>query len=526
MAKDDWENQFKIWKKEESKGKVAGAVKAPAKRTEKIESERKTVDKNKGNNIVEPLHLKMVLWAIPVCIFLYLIYSNILVSQNFNYFYNIGNGKEQYLSPAARVSMAINDTPNYRNLTSGLVYFDVPVIPGADKVNIQIRFKDNFPKDFGLSLGAKDQDVWHYNYHQLYNPTFRDFSGFDQTGDVYRVDNSKPMVNLQELGAVQGVIIATDKILPRFMTYVEDYQKKESVISITLRGGHTFYVYNAGDLEMEVEKQDLNWYNGTDELDIAVYNIDNKLITNISIPDDGIDVAKKGIAKIQSGKLLEEGLPEGVYRIEFSDFDGLIRKIKINTNKIVADKFFLADNSIYGVDNLTVKIYGNNTREEQIKLLTYHSQGFQNISWNSEVNQGDFNFDKEDESLFMNMDTDKFDLTFTKGDVIVSGVGYFAFSRENYFEPYTQRIVGMESNLDWTKKNVDYIVTDYKKPESKDGWNVAETTFNINEDNLYSHGNKLSMVFNVPHLGQEEFINYTVPIDWINITVHKPGLLE
>ena len=67
--------------------------------------------------------------------------------------------------------------------------------------------------------------------------------------------------------------------------------------------------------------------------------------------------------------------------------------------------------------------------------------------------------------------------------------------------------------------------TTYTQEEEINDWQTITTTFNIKEENIKIIGNKLSLVFNTPHLAQEEYKNYTIPIDYINITIYKPGLL-
>ena len=44
--------------------------------------------------------------------------------------------------------------------------------------------------------------------------------------------------------------------------------------------------------------------------------------------------------------------------------------------------------------------------------------------------------------------------------------------------------------------------------------------YNVNNDN------EVSLVFNVPHLFRNDTQNNTIPIDWINVTVYKPGIFD
>jgi hypothetical protein len=65
----------------------------------------------------------------------------------------------------------------------------------------------------------------------------------------------------------------------------------------------------------------------------------------------------------------------------------------------------------------------------------------------------------------------------------------------------------------------------YTQKDEKNEWQIINTTFNIKEENLKVRDGKLSFVFHAPYLYKEEYKNYTIPIDYINITVYKPALI-
>ncbi len=558
VRKDDWEKQFKKWKdyrieklgeldrseknvesfekpsklskKDFEKGKNKSYLKSSIERVEeKIVREVKEAERKIINFVEEPKHIrviKIIALLIPIAIIGYLIYSNFIESQEFDYFYDIGSIGENYLTPVNRISGLVEGNPNYRNLTSGLVYFNVPIARGSEKVNVKVRFKNNFPENEGISLGAKDQEVWHYNYHLIYSPTLEKISKFQKRDNVYLINSNLSILSPEELRYEGDIIVATDKLYAPLPNIISDYIKKETVINTSLRGKHIFYIYAFGDLEVKVKKQDINWYKGSDELEILLYDLENNLIANTTISDDGEAGVNKKAISMQEGMLNAESLKEGVYKLEFRDFDGLIREIRINTNKIVVESAFLADNSIYNVKTKPSELYFESSRKGQIRLITYHSEGIQNVRYKKNDVNKIFNFYREDKPLYVNVNVGEYKMSFPKNDIIVSGVGYFAFSKENYFEPFKQRVVPIRNDFDWIVNNVDYLITDYKPLIKDEDWFIAETEFNIKEDNLFVKDNKLSLVFNIPHLSQEDLQNYTIPIDWIKITVHKPGAFE
>lgn len=502
--------------------------KIPVHEPQKIEAIKYETSSRPGLNIAEPTYLKIsniIILLVPLIILSYLVYLNFFASQEFNYFYDIGSEKDNYLSPEQRISGKIQENISYRNLTGSLVYFNVPVPRGSETIKIQARFKDNFPVDSLMRLGGKDQEVWHYDYNTLYNPSLNNLSEFKNKDNVYLINPNLYLVNYEDLKYEREVVVALDKTYMPIPNIIPDYEKKETIINNSLRGGHVFYVYASGDLSAEIKKQDINWYEDADNLEISLYDMDNNLISNLTIPDDEIATLNKNLAMIQTGVLEAYSLQEGVYKLEFSSFDGLIREIKINTNKIVSDKLFLADNPIYNTDAKFSKIYTNLNRDTQIKFTTYHPAGIQNITYiqDSKSNKT-FLFDKEDITLYLNLTKGKYEFIIPKNDILVSYPGYFAFSKENYFEPFRQRVISIPRDINWIKENVDYLVTGYKQPVRDRDWLIAETEFNINENKLFVKDNKLSFVYSTPHLGVDDYLNYTIPIDWINITVQKSGM--
>lgn len=530
---DNWNEEFKQWKEQRDNENQNNVLeKAELKledSAEKAIKEVKEIEKKTYEYVKEPKHiriLKIIALIIPLIIISYLFYSNFIAIQEFNYFYDIGSIGEKYLAPAARISNPIEGIINYRNLTKNLVYFDVPIARDSEIVKVQVKFKDNIPDGYTIGLGVKDQEVWHYKYHTIYNPALNRLSEFNRQDNVYLINPDLAILTYEELKYERNVIVAADGQYVSLPNRISDYKQEETTINTSLRGSHTAYIYVAGDLNLHIKKQDINWYEGSDELEISVYDVANDLIANMTIEDDGITDINKNKTRIQEGFLQAKNLKEGVYKIEFSDFDGLIREIKINTNKIVFKKLFLADNPAYNTETKPSLIYIKTVRREQLELLTYHKEGIQNISYLKNDKKHLFSFYQEDKPLYLNLSSGEYLFNIPENDIILSGTPYFSFSKESYFEPYKQKIISIKNDLGWLKENVDYIVTDYEQPKQEGDWLVAETEFNIYKDQLFVKENKLSMVFNVPHLSQEDLQNYTIPIDWIKITVYKPGVFK
>ena len=476
--------------------------------------------------IKEPKHiqfLKILAVIIALGIVIFLTCNNLLISKEFNYFYDIG-GEENYFSSEGRFSEGvIEDGINYVSLKHGLVYFNIPITKGSEDISVLTKIRNNFPEEQQkINLGAKDEKEWHYHYNQIYSFPLNNITYLGNMENIYRINQNLELLTLEKLKQTENVIIATDDKFESISNSPKDYENKETLINASLRGANTFYIYIEGGLNLEVKKQDINWYEGEDELIISLYDLDNNLIKNVIIGDDGIIDVNKGQAIIQTGKLNVFNL-NGVYKLEFSNFDGIIREIKINTNKIVSNKLFLADNKIYNeIETKESQIYTELNKDSEIELFTYHDLWTQNVIYNNES----FEFNKTKGKMYLTLSEGENVLSFPENDLIISGPTYFAFSKENYFKPFKQIVIPVPNDIEYLKNNVDYLITDYNHPIEERDWLITETSFNIKEDELYINEGKLSMVFNAPHLENDQYANYTIPIDWINITVYKPGMIE
>jgi hypothetical protein len=110
--------------------------------------------------------IKFLSLVVPALIFLYLINANILSPHEFNYFYDIGTGDENYLSPLVRISEPVIEE-SYRNLTSQLVYFNIPIARGSETVNVSVKYLNVFLENQKFSLGARNQENWSYQWNEL-----------------------------------------------------------------------------------------------------------------------------------------------------------------------------------------------------------------------------------------------------------------------------------------------------------------------------------------------------------------------
>ena len=485
---------------------------------------------------------KILIYAIPVLVILYLLYMNfapILFDNNINFQLDVGSAKEGLargitaLAPSSRVGdKMINENISYRELKHSLVYSDITISSNAETIKVSVRFKDNFPANNsqGFYIGTSDREDWHYLWKPIYLPLFDlgEPSLTENSTKLYCLNNILPCpADLSSFvsNPPANSVIATNLILERKPIKIENYSQGELAINTTLRGNHVFYVYATGYIQMTVSKQDLNWYENEDNLTISIYDLNNTLITSGTIPDDGITIVNsKKQTDVQDLTILTPNIEEGVYMIVIqNNGDMIINQITINQNKLVADKnVFLAGSNIYQNSSSNPStLYFKNKRESTVYLSTYHSQGLQNSSINGAIvnlneTQTKFNLtiNKSDGFSYINS---------PKNDIIINSVNYFSFTKDSYFEPFEYRVIGLD-DIEFVKANADYVLSDYQEPVEDNGWLIGTAEFDVKD--LYVKDNKLSMILNAKHLGNPVYENYTIPVDCINVSIKRKGLFS
>lgn len=118
------------------------------------------------------LWIKLIIFAIPLAIFAYLISVNFIIDQEFNYFYDIGSEEDSlkpYLTPANRTSEI---TDNYRNINNRLTYFTIPYTKGSDNVSVSVSFLTDLNNS--IKLGVKNNTGWNYTWTDFENYVVQD----------------------------------------------------------------------------------------------------------------------------------------------------------------------------------------------------------------------------------------------------------------------------------------------------------------------------------------------------------------
>jgi hypothetical protein len=389
---------------------------------------------------------------------------------------------------------------------------------------------------------------------------------------------------------------------------VDNYNPKDYIINTSLRGTHNLLVYVDGDFSAKVSKRDINGVNGLDELNMTLYDMQNRIIKSEIIADDGITNVKinKNNINNQQERISAKNLDAGTYRLELkNNADMIIISIELNTDKVMnKGNIYLASNTVYFNDlNSNSTIYFKTEDSPKIYFQTDHAEGVQIVKaddksiniqkksdkyyWDLEsltgfhkivipkndlkvIGASFFSFTKNawfdrsvDTLYFKNSkvctltastshDTGKqalsiasglylqiykkdepsskkippskqlYALKSEKGDITLKGCGYYSFTNDSWFDPFEAKSVAYKEDANYLIQNADYVLVDYTPPKKENGWLTVSASFKLKD--LYIQDNKLNILVNTPHLSKNESLNYTIPIDWVNLTVHKDGI--
>jgi hypothetical protein len=431
------------------------------------------------------------------------------------------------LTPKERYKVDQHEGIRIFRQVDDFIYFVTSMPFHFDNAKVKITYINSGPEQ-ELHLGYKDQVGYHYFTKVIHtgfiNALTWSFTGSNtllyQREKVYGSLNA--FINNTPKDGIIGIYNLNSHVLSPYVT-LTDYQPKKdfTIIDTPLRGSHTLYVYlNNEAFNMSFYKQDLNWYGGEDSMSIKVYKDDEEVMT-INAMDDGVTDDSKQLSPIQKIEVKNPGpdLPEsGVYKVVvLAPGDTIIRRIETNLHKIVfADSVFPVENKeVYGQLISNTKPVTLFTNALYLTANTYHERTLQEIS----VDGKSLKRDKvQKEKTATPSASGLTEITIPKSDVVLKGfLGYFAFSEESFFNPMKYLLYPIKNENDI--KLVDYILTDYKKPQKNGDWYTAEVEFDLK--NAVVDKNKLSWIIRAPGLKKN---NREIVIKNIEVEMTKDPL--
>lgn len=475
-----------------------------------------------------------LMMILPLLLVAYVLYLNIvnfefLKEDDDSYCIDIGGlndtqGSARLTGPMERVSERITYSVNgtnvtYRELNSSLIYLQVNNISIDDhsKVKIGIRFKDEFPFGYNFKVGCKNSTEWSYDWRTVYNPLhFQVDSSFFEIGNnsEYTIYSTEP-INSTKIDVdkffhspPENSVIATEGEIGINVFPASVNSGKDSLfVNCTLRGDHTFYTFaDDGAFELTLKKQDLNLYNGEDELKVMLYGQDDTIVANSSIPDDGDTTNSSAKGATQTINISLPEIEKGVYKIVLESADDLtIRDMNVTSGN------FVVEDTVFSVSPCI--LYTRHLEGGYLDLITYYQSGLQDVKiGNTTIPIKEKNIKNR---VLIQPSHKMYDVTCPAGNLKVVSAAFFSFTDNSYFEPFRCQVIPLGNDPGQIKsENVDYIVIkNLDNKRDADGWIIANATWDLNE--IYLGENTLNIVLNAEHLASRK---EKIPIDWVEIS--------
>jgi hypothetical protein len=214
---------------------------------------------------------------------------------------------------------------------------------------------------------------------------------------------------------------------------VSSFSSAPNIIeNISLRGSHQFYIYLEKELDLTLIKEDMNWYEGRDDVAFKLQDIKGNTICESVVADDG-NVSKDATRSHREGLLGCANVSDGVYILSVQEIvegsrprnDFSITKMTVNTNRLVTKDVILPIEPI--------SLFSDSLLPTALDLFYWHEGRDQKII----VNGGEeiLELTKEDNSKnkHFTLGAGTRNVVVPVGDLYIHG-GNFAFSPDQYFD--------------------------------------------------------------------------------------------
>lgn len=400
-------------------------------------------------------------------------------SANYPVHFRSGKGFISSFTPAER----IEESDDYPKVIGDPAYFYLFTPRAFDQAKVTITYRARLSSSSPLvELGVlKDKEAENYELKPVEN---RNFDSLDsewvkiKEGGVTlwqkgkRYDNLAAFQKDLEFGRLKDCQASPTSCLAvynydaRFPYQVSGASSGPSlIIDQPLRGEHQFYIYvPSHQLHLNFSFLDMNRDKERDDVAVNLYSIDGWLDSRFLADDNPAPTS--GQAEEKNISLVEDSLSPGVYRVEVKiNKDVIIKRIESSSSQV---SFINHLWPVAGPGPLVVY-----TDRSYLLAKTLSPASLQEISFNRQkfsLNMAyrQFDFSVSDKTVGPK------EIRLANDDVVLENGGVFSFSRNGLINPSLQKV---DSYLDLS--NIKYILTEYQRPEEKDGWRTATADFSL-----------------------------------------------
>lgn len=426
------------------------------------------------------------------------------------------------------------DGVSYRRLHAEPVYFRVTMPRLYERVRVDLTYENRAQPLFEIGLARGDKEQFSFDFRSLQN-TFIDRSLAGKIHLGFKVTDAKQQLHLLQREPVFANVETFLQQLPAHPEYrvalyntsispgvrLPDYTATSSRFEInpTLRGRHEFFTYIKNEtFDVRFTWQDINRKVGSDPVRIQLWSADT-LVSEKLYEDDTILEASGAVSEKHQGGLLLAGLSEGTYKIIFDASDDIIiREISTTQHRfVVSQRLYLVDavDLASQLSDLSLRPTELVTNISSLSARTSHDTGLQTVNIHGipfAITARGRLHEWSDELFAL---PEIRSITVPLNDVEFFGNGFFAFTRESFFDP-NGSVERLMPNIDF--ENTDFLLyADYTTPVQIGSWIHATAQYDIRKDHLQEN-NSLYFILSAPGISK---ISTDVLIRNLTITLEK-----
>jgi len=466
-------------------------------------------------------------------IVLTLLFLAIVPFGDITYTYNFQN-KSDFISKLNPQDRLGEIRKGIQKVVGAPVYFTLRTPRRFEEAELILKYRSEGDISLIEAGVLVDDVVWQYNLkgienklisrlHASWDSFFEDDVLFLQRKEAKKKYNSLSDFS-ENLPKLEKIALYNHDLNIDFL--IDGYEKLNDikVIENDILADYQFYTYiKDEDLYFNFFFSDLNKNKDSDEVDLIVY-YGNEEIERKHLDDDGITKDNKEMSGERNIELFMKNLPEGFYKISVRANDDIVTKRIITRQSKVSfvNKIYLAknDNCLDCKNNIFTdsgKIQAKTIYPDRLQNLLVKEIFSPRSSYADEIIIDETY--KQFESKFM--ETPISEIIMEKDGIILTGDGVFAFDLEGLA---SLRIKRADGSFDIDKKQVDYVLANYKLPKKIDDFFEAKANFDLR--GVYSDNGKYSFIISVPGLKADDDVFDYIEIKEIEIKLKGKSLWQ
>ncbi|MCK5416748.1 hypothetical protein KAI92_04965, partial [Candidatus Parcubacteria bacterium] len=213
--------------------------------------------------------------------------------------------------------------------------------------------------------------------------------------------------------------------------------------------------------------------------------------------------------------LLEENLPEGVYKIELKSNDDIITKqIKTKQNKLS----FINKLWLYKSNKENINLF---TDSKVLHAKTVYPTSLQNIQINTEELKIEETYTQFSTNIKKASNTKYTIIEIEHDGIVLACDEVFSFTENSMINPRMKKV---GNNIDINNEGINYVLAKYKSPKKKDDWKIVEIEFDLTK--AYREDGKYNFLISAPSFKLDDKLKNGILIDEISINLESVKLID